>query len=55
MTHGVRGDFTDYARAVEFNGKPNWTIETFATGALPHFEVPDEFARRYDAFLAGRP
>ncbi len=55
MTHGVRGDFTDYARAVEFRSKPNWTIETFSTGALPHFEVPDEFARRYDAFLAGRP
>jgi pimeloyl-ACP methyl ester carboxylesterase len=55
MTHGVRGDFTDFAREVEFGKKPNWRIETFATGALPHFERLDEFVRRYDAFLAGRP
>jgi pimeloyl-ACP methyl ester carboxylesterase len=55
MTHGVRGDFTDFAREVEFSEKPNWKIETFATGALPHFERLDEFVRSYDAFLAGRP
>jgi pimeloyl-ACP methyl ester carboxylesterase len=55
MTHGVRGDFTDFGREVEFNRKPNWRIETFSTGALPHFERLDEFVRRYDAFLAARP
>jgi pimeloyl-ACP methyl ester carboxylesterase len=52
MTHGVRGDFTDYSwkRAVE--GKPNWTVEELPTGALPYFEMVDDFIRRYDAFLA---
>lgn len=52
LTHGVRGDFVDYGRAGAFAQKPGWTLEAFQTGALPHFEQPDEFVRRYDAFLA---
>jgi pimeloyl-ACP methyl ester carboxylesterase len=55
MAHGVRGDFTDYSRVSEFKAKPNWRIETFSTGALPHFEMLDAFTRSYDAFLAGLP
>ncbi|HSO05778.1 MAG TPA: alpha/beta hydrolase [Pelomicrobium sp.] len=53
MSHGVRGDFTDYRQKKDFEGKANWTIEVFQTGALPHFEVPDAFIASYDAFLAG--
>jgi pimeloyl-ACP methyl ester carboxylesterase len=51
LSHGVRGDFTDYryTRAVET--KPNWRVQIFSTGALPFFEVPDEFARGYAQFL----
>jgi pimeloyl-ACP methyl ester carboxylesterase len=52
MAHGVRGDFVDYRQKDRFEGRPNWTIRTFQTGALPHFEVPVEFMREYDAFLA---
>ena len=52
MTHGVRGDFTDYRRASAFADKPNWRIRVFRTGALPHFEEPDAFAAEYEAFLA---
>ena len=55
MAHGVRGDFTDYSRVGDFRTKPNWTIEIFKTGALPHFELLDEFTRSYDAFLASDP
>lgn len=55
MAHGVRGDFTDYAGKHVVEGKPNWTIKVFSTGALPHFEVLDEFAHAYDAFLARVP
>jgi pimeloyl-ACP methyl ester carboxylesterase len=54
MSHGVRGDFTDYSRKKAFGAKPNWTITVFQTGALPHFEQLDEFVGHYDAFLAGR-
>ena len=52
MAHGVRGDFTDYAGKSAVASKPNWTIDVFQTGALPHFEVPDAFCAAYDRFLA---
>jgi hypothetical protein len=51
MVHGVRGDFTDYSKAALFASKPNWTIQVFPTGALPHFERPAEVTRSYDDFL----
>jgi pimeloyl-ACP methyl ester carboxylesterase len=55
MSHGVRGDFVDYRHEAEFAGNPRWRLDVFPTGALPHFEQPDEFARSYRAFLdAGR-
>jgi pimeloyl-ACP methyl ester carboxylesterase len=53
MTHGVRGDFTDYRHKAAFDGRPNWSFDVFQTGALPHFEVPNEFFARYDRFVAG--
>jgi pimeloyl-ACP methyl ester carboxylesterase len=52
LSHGVRGDFTDYRRTRSFAGRGNWTIEAFDTGALPHFEQPAAFLASYDAFLA---
>jgi pimeloyl-ACP methyl ester carboxylesterase len=51
MTRGVRGDFTDFSGTRAFTALPNWKIETFPTGALPHFEVLREFTASYDAFL----
>ncbi len=53
MTHGVRGDFIDYSNKIAVAGRPNWTIEVFQTGAMPHFEATDRFIRGYDAFLQG--
>ena len=53
MAHGVRGDFTDYSKAALFATKPNWTIQVFPTGALPHFELLGKVTRSYDNFLAG--
>jgi pimeloyl-ACP methyl ester carboxylesterase len=52
MVRGVRGDFVDYRAASAFAGKANWTLQTMPTGAFPQFELPGEFVRRYDAFLA---
>ena len=54
MSHGVRGDFTDYGYALALSARPNWSFDVFQTGALPHFEAPGEFMGRYDGFL-GRP
>jgi pimeloyl-ACP methyl ester carboxylesterase len=50
--HGIRGDFVDYRGLAQLQGKTNWQIEVFPTGALPHFEQPREFVERYDAWCA---
>jgi pimeloyl-ACP methyl ester carboxylesterase len=55
MSHGVRGDFVDYSNKTAVEGRPNWTIDVFQTGAMPYFEVKEAFIRSYDAFLAGLP
>jgi pimeloyl-ACP methyl ester carboxylesterase len=51
MSHGVRGDFTDYSYKQAFADRPNWSFDVFETGALPHFEALAAFVAKYDAFL----
>lgn len=51
MSHGVRGDFTDYRGKVIVEARPNWRFSVFPTGALPYFEVPEDFCTAYDRFL----
>ena len=51
VVHGVRGDFVDYRGLALLSSRPNWTIETMQTGALPHFEQLAEFVRRYESWL----
>ena len=53
MSHGVRGDFVDYSNKTQVEGRANWSIVVFPTGAMPHFELPADFIAAYDAFLAG--
>lgn len=52
MSHGVRGDFVDYSEKTSVEGRPNWRIDVFQTGAMPHIEAEAAFIARYDAFLA---
>ncbi|MFO1455187.1 MAG: alpha/beta hydrolase [Steroidobacteraceae bacterium] len=51
MSHGIRGDFTDYRGKQCVADRPTWSFDVFPTGALPYFEVPTEFFARFDAFL----
>jgi pimeloyl-ACP methyl ester carboxylesterase len=51
LVHGVRGDFVDYRLKSRFAATPNWAIDVMQTGAMPYFEMPDEFVVKYDAFL----
>jgi pimeloyl-ACP methyl ester carboxylesterase len=55
MSHGVRGDFTDYRLKRLFEGKANWRFTQYPTGALPHFEETLAFTRDHEAFLASCP
>lgn len=54
LAHGTRGDFSDFSEAGWLRTRPNWTVQPFETGALVHFEQPDEFFRSWDAFLSRR-
>lgn len=51
LTHGVRGDFQNYSGLGKVTNRPNWHVQTFNSGALPQFEVLDEFVAAYDQFL----
>jgi pimeloyl-ACP methyl ester carboxylesterase len=51
MSHGIRGDFTDYSGTNIVERKSNWVIHEFPTGALPYFEMTGLFVQRYETFL----
>jgi hypothetical protein len=51
VSHGVRGDFTDYRGLHTVSGRPNWSVDVFQTGAMPYFEVPAPFNATLDRFL----
>lgn len=52
LAHGTRGDFRDFSEVDWVLARPNWAVQSFATGALPHFERPGEFLAAFDRFLA---
>jgi pimeloyl-ACP methyl ester carboxylesterase len=52
MSHGVRGDFTDYRGKALLQGRGNWRVTVFDSGALPYFECGPAFFAACDAFFA---
>jgi pimeloyl-ACP methyl ester carboxylesterase len=54
MSHGVRGDFVDYRGKRIVEGRSNWSFNVFSTGAMPYFELPQEFNVAYSSFLKHR-
>jgi pimeloyl-ACP methyl ester carboxylesterase len=53
LSHGVRGDFVKYRGLRHLADRTNWSYAVFQTGALPYFELPEEFIERYDAWRRG--
>ena len=51
VSHGIRGDFTDYRGIAIVRGRPNWRVDVYPTGALPYFEIPAQFCAALEAFL----
>ena len=51
VAHGIRGDFVNYKGLAVLTPNANWTVEVMPTGALPHFELLNEFASRYERWL----
>jgi pimeloyl-ACP methyl ester carboxylesterase len=54
MSHGMRGDFTDYRGSGFVRQRPNWQFSSYPTGALPYFELPDQVCADLERFLSGR-
>ncbi len=52
MSHGTRGDFTDYRGQHLVQGRLNWRFTVYEGGALLYFEHPKAFAAALDDFLA---
>jgi len=52
MSHGVRGDFTDYRGKGLVEGRPNWHFTVFQSGAMPYFEDLAGFCAAFDTFLS---
>ena len=52
MSHGTRGDFTDYRGKHSVENLPHWRFSVFPdTGALMYFEQPHAFCAQLDSFL----
>jgi pimeloyl-ACP methyl ester carboxylesterase len=51
VAHGVRGDFADYRELAIVQGRPNWQVSVYPTGAIPYFEVPQDVFPAFDHFL----
>lgn len=54
VSHGTRGDFTDYRGLVHLKGRPNWQVSVYDSGAMVYFEHPQRFDDNFSAFLAGQ-
>lgn len=54
MSHGVRGDFTDFGAKRLVKDRGNWHTTVYEAGAMPYFEQPAAFFRDFDAFLEDR-
>jgi len=51
LPHATRGDFKDFSGAAWARERDHWTVQPFDSGALPHFEQPDEFFAAADRYL----
>jgi pimeloyl-ACP methyl ester carboxylesterase len=51
MPHGTRGDFRDFSAALLLRERANWTLQSFDSGALPHFEQRAQFNAAFERFL----
>lgn len=51
LSHGVTSEFSDFSRATGVADKDNWQITTFQAGAMPYFELTEEFIETYEVFL----
>jgi pimeloyl-ACP methyl ester carboxylesterase len=52
MSHGTRGDFVDYRGKQRFANSKNWSFTVYESGALPYFEMPEQFSADLLQFIS---
>ncbi len=52
LAYGPRNGFSDFGDLGNVTERPNWRIQRFETGAMPHFEQSEAFNAAYESFLA---
>jgi pimeloyl-ACP methyl ester carboxylesterase len=52
MIHGCKGEFAKVDGLEGFRPSRSWSIQSIDAGAMPYFEQPEEFGRRYDRFIS---
>jgi hypothetical protein len=52
MSHGTRGDFVDYRGKQRFANSKNWSFTVYESGALPYFEMPEQFSAELLQFIS---
>lgn len=51
VPHGTRGDFADFSGVDGLSSRANWNLQPFDSGALVHYERPQEFMADLEKFL----
>lgn len=51
LAYGERGQFNAIEDTAAVQARGNWTIQSYAAGALPFFEQPEAFFAAYEQFL----
>ncbi len=51
LAYGTKPGFTSYDDLEWVRTRPNWMVQVFDTGSLPHFTRPAAFTNAYDQFL----
>lgn len=54
MAQATKGDFADFSEAHWVDSLPNWTRQSYPTGALVHFEQPEAFMAHLQDFSTFR-
>ena len=52
LAYGPHNGFSDFGDLGNVASRPNWRIQRFETGSMPHFEQPAAFHAAYESFLA---
>jgi hypothetical protein len=52
MSHGTRGDFVDYRGKQRYAHSENWCFTVYESGALPYFEMPEQFSAELLQFIS---